>query len=107
MEKVSSRLKVLALLVTMMFVALSARLWFLQVLATTQFQKEAKANSVRFIYTPPLRGQIFDSQGRLLVGNQASLEVRVDRDALGNQAEAVVARLATLLHIDVRQLVAS
>jgi penicillin-binding protein 2 len=107
MEKVSSRLKVLAVLVALMFVALSTRLWFLQVLATTQFQQDARANSVRFVYTPPLRGQVFDDEGKLLVGNQASLEVRVDRAAMGDQAEAVVARLAKLLHVDVRRLVAS
>ena len=107
MEKVGSRLKVLAVLVALMFVALSTRLWFLQVLATTQFQQEARANSVRFVYTPPLRGQVFDDKGKLVVGNQASLEVRVDRAAMGDQAEAVVTRLAKLLHVNVRDLVAS
>ena len=105
MEKASSRLKVLALLVALMFIALSTRLWFLQVLATTQFQKDALNNSVRFTYLPPLRGQIFDSQGRLLVSNQSSLEVRIDRDQLGTKGEAVVTRLARLLHMDVRVLV--
>jgi penicillin-binding protein 2 len=105
MEKASSRLKVLALLVALMFVALSTRLWFLQVLATTQFQKEARDNSVRFVYTPPLRGLIYDDHGHVLVQNQESLEVRVNRDAMGNQAEAVVLRLAKLLHVNVKVLV--
>src|SRR5206468_1206541 len=106
MEKASSRLKVLALLVALMFVALSTRLWFLQVLATTRFQKEARENSVRFVYTPPLRGLIYDDRGHVMVQNQESLEVRVNRDAMGDQAEAVVLRLHKLLHVPVRQLVA-
>ena len=106
MDKMSSRIKVLALLVALMFVALSTRLWFLQVLATTQFQREARANSVRFVYTEPLRGLIYDDRKRPLVENQESLEVRVNRDAMGNQAEAVVYRLAHLLNVPVRVLVA-
>src|SRR5919198_378458 len=68
MERASSRLKVLALLVVLMFVALSTRLWFLQVLATTQFQQEARDNSVRFVYTEPLRGLILDDRVKVLVG---------------------------------------
>jgi penicillin-binding protein 2 len=105
MERASSRLKVLALLVVLMFVALSTRLWFLQVLATTQFQREARDNSVRFVYTEPLRGLIYDDRGHVLVGNRESLEVRVNRDAMGNDAEAVVLRLAKLLKVPVRVLV--
>jgi penicillin-binding protein 2 len=106
MDKMSSRIKVLALLVALMFVALSTRLWFLQVLATTQFQQEARDNSVRFVYTEPLRGLMYDDRGRPLVENQESLEVRVNRDAMGNQAEAVIYRLAHLLNVPVRELVA-
>ena len=92
MEKASSRLRVLALLVALMFIALSTRLWFLQVLATQGFDKEATRNSVRFAYTDPLRGQIYDAQGRKLVVNQESLEVRITPDQLGDKGEAVVGR---------------
>jgi penicillin-binding protein 2 len=99
-DKASSRLRVLALLVALMFVALTARLWFLQVLATTTFKNEARDNSVRFAYTEPLRGLILDDQGRPLVVNTSSLEVRVNRQELGDQAEAVVMRLAGLLDVD-------
>jgi penicillin-binding protein 2 len=99
-DKASSRLRVLALLVALMFVSLTARLWFLQVLATTTFQHDARDNSVRFAYTEPLRGQILDDQGRPLVVNTSSLEVRVNRQAMGDQAEAVVMRLSDLLGVD-------
>ena len=105
MEKASSRLKVLALLVVLMFVALSTRLWFLQVLATTQFQQEARDNSVRFVYSEPLRGLIKDDHGHILVQNRESLEVRVTRDALGSDAEAVILRLSKLLNVPVHVLV--
>jgi penicillin-binding protein 2 len=105
MDKASSRLKVLALLVVLMFVALSTRLWFLQVLATTTFQHEARENSVRFAYSEPLRGLIYDDRGHVLVQNRESLEVRVNRDAMGKDAEAVVLRLSKLLKVPAHVLV--
>ncbi|MEP6758233.1 MAG: penicillin-binding protein 2 [Actinomycetota bacterium] len=106
MEKASSRLRVLALLVALMFIALSTRLWFLQVLATQRFDKEARDNSVRFEYTDPLRGQMYDAQGRKLVVNQESLEVRITPDQLGDKGEAVVGRVAELANVPIRDIVA-
>jgi penicillin-binding protein 2 len=106
MEKASSRLRVLALLVVLMFIALSTRLWFLQVLATQRFDKEAVNNSVRFVYKDPLRGQIFDAQGRKLVVNQGSLELRITPDQLGDQGEAVVGRVAELTNVPIADIVA-
>jgi hypothetical protein len=64
MDKATSRLRVLALLVVVMFLALSTRLWFLQVLATQGFNKEAHAQSIRTAYTDPTRGQILALGGR-------------------------------------------
>jgi penicillin-binding protein 2 len=104
MEKASSRLRVLALLVALMFVALSTRLWFLQVLATDRFEKDARTNSVRIIATEPLRGKIYDDHNRVLVGNDASIVVRVNRSKLGPQPEAVERRLANLLRMKVEEL---
>jgi penicillin-binding protein 2 len=104
MEKASSRLRTLALLLALMFVALSTRLWFLQVLAAEDFGKRARENSVRFVHTEPLRGLVYDASGDLLVENQASLQVLVNRDAMGEQAEAVVMRLAELLDVEISVL---
>src|SRR5437762_27763 len=104
MERSSSRLKVLALLVALMFVALSTRLWFLQVLATERFEKDARTNSVRIIATDPLRGKIYDDHNRVLVGNDASIVVRVTKSQLGSQPEAVERRLAKLLGGSVKKL---
>lgn len=63
MEKASSRLRVLALLVALMFVALSVRLWYLQVLAAPTYAKQAHSNSIRFAYTDPLRESLTRPQG--------------------------------------------
>ncbi len=109
MEKATSRLRVLALLVVVMFLALSTRLWFLQVLAAQGFSKEAKAQSVRTAYTDPLRGQILDATSTpthpvVLVGNQESLEVRITPSELGSQGEAVILRVSQITGVPVGEI---
>ena len=100
MERASSRLRMLALLVALMFIGLTARLWFLQVLATERFSSAATENSIRFEYSDPTRGVIYDRNGNPLVENQPSHEVRITRDQLGEDGEAVVLRLAELMDVD-------
>ena len=109
MEKATSRLRVLALLVVVMFLALSTRLWFLQVLATQNFNKEAKAQAIRTTYTDPTRGQILDATSTpahpvVLVGNQESLEVRITPSELGTQGEAVVLRISRITGVPVKEI---
>ncbi len=99
MERSSARLKVFAVLVVIMFAALSTRLWFLQVLATEQAQEAAKNNSVRVATTDALRGEILTADQAKrenpipLVTNRKSLEVRVNKQDLeeSGRAEAVLA----------------
>ena len=51
MEKSTSRLKVLAILVAFMFAALTTRLWFLQVLASASATEGIDRQSARFVET--------------------------------------------------------
>ncbi|MEX2275152.1 MAG: penicillin-binding protein 2 [Actinomycetota bacterium] len=95
--RAKARLQVLALLVVLMFSALTVRLWYLQVLATDEFKAEAEGNYVRLVETPTIRGQIFTADGQPIVENRPSLEIRVQRDRLGDDAEAVTSRLTKLL----------
>ncbi len=104
MERASSRLKVLAVLVAFMFAALTARLWFLQVLAVEQNRTAALNNSVRIAETDALRGTIKDAKGRDLATNRLSLEVRVRKDQLGDNAEQVLLDLADLLDVPVKAI---
>jgi penicillin-binding protein 2 len=103
-DRASGRLRALALLVALMFIALTTRLWFLQVLEGPSFRASARENSVRFEYLEPLRGVIYDSTGKKVVANRPSLQVRVTRDDLGPDAEQVVLRLAKVLNMDVGDL---
>jgi penicillin-binding protein 2 len=99
-EKASSRLRVLALLIALMFIALTTRLWFLQVLAAQGFEADAKNNSARIEFTNALRGQIYDANGRPLVMNNESLELRITPSELGDQGEAVILRVSKLTGVE-------
>jgi penicillin-binding protein 2 len=103
-ERSGSRLKILAFVVAFMFVALSTRLWFLQVLAGPQHDRDARDNSLRTVATDALRGNIVDRRGRRLVHNRISLEVRIKRDELGDEAEATLAHLSEILGVPAQEL---
>lgn len=107
MERSATRLKVFALLLVLMFLALTTRLWFLQVLASADFTRQARDNSVRFVNTDALRGNVYTADGEPLIVNQKSLEVRVVPDDLraSGQGEEVLFRLSKLLDLPVRELV--
>jgi penicillin-binding protein 2 len=104
MERAGSRLKILAFVVAFMFVALSTRLWFLQVLAGPQHERDARDNSLRTVTTDALRGDILDRNGRRLVRNRISLEVRINREDLGDEAEATLAHLSEILGVPAQEL---
>jgi penicillin-binding protein 2 len=105
-EKSTSRLKVLAILVAVMFAALSTRLWFLQVLDSASAIDAANQNQLRILPTDAPRGRILDANGDPLVDNRLSVEVRVNEQELSASpdAEAVLLRLSEVLGVKVRRI---
>ena len=99
-ESLRLRLSFLALLALLAFGALVARLWFLQVMSSEEFEDIAAANTVRVLYEPAPRGRVFDRNGNVLVDNRESLVVMVDRFTFDTEfdqdgQEELVLRLAT------------
>ena len=68
-EEISSpsRKRVLTFFIVVVFVFLLIRLYQLQLLFHTEFGKKSDENSVRTIVKEPVRGYIFDRNGRLVV----------------------------------------
>ena len=64
------RLGALAIVFTMMFGALTLRLWSMQVTASAQYVEAADNNLIKFVDTPAPRGQIRDVNGVLLADNK-------------------------------------
>src|SRR5215211_2208184 len=92
-----TRLSVLSILVLVLFVALSSRLWYLQVLAGERYGDLAEGNRVRQVVIEAPRGRILDASGRVVVRNRAAWAVTVKPSQLGDRRREVLGRLARLL----------
>ena len=92
----SLRLGVLGIVVLSLFAALYARLWYLQVMDSSNFQVQASNNQVRIVYEAAPRGRIIDRQGRVLVDNRDSLVLSATRNTVSKHPE-VIGRVAALL----------
>jgi penicillin-binding protein 2 len=103
-SKIRNRMRVLATLFVLIFAAITTRLWFLQVLASDQFDALADENQIRLVPIEPLRGQILDREGRVLVGNRPSTVVTVDRLGMKGREEQVLYELANVLKVSVDDL---
>ena len=76
------RLGLLGVVAVSLFAALFARLWYLQVLASPEFQLQATALQQREVIEPAPRGRILDRNGDVLVDNKLSYVVSLDRRLL-------------------------
>lgn len=92
------RLSIVGIVVLSLFSTLFARLWYLQVMDTGEFQALATQNRVRVVYDPAPRGRILDRQGRPLVENRGYQAITVTRHEVADKP-AVVGRLAALLGV--------
>ncbi|MDQ3991427.1 MAG: penicillin-binding protein 2 [Actinomycetota bacterium] len=102
-EKARPRILVLVGLVAFMFAVITARLWFLQVLASQEYAVRSETNRVRVAPDPAGRGRIYDRDGELLVGNRASFAITVDRREVPDE-EKLLAELASVLDVPVERL---
>ncbi|MFA5786673.1 MAG: penicillin-binding protein 2 [Actinomycetota bacterium] len=90
------RISLVSLVVASFFVTLLARLWFLQVLADSDYARLSERNRVRLISTDAPRGRILDRNGQELVKNRPAWAVRVSPQELVDR-EGELGRLADLL----------
>jgi len=73
------RLGILGIVAIALFVALFARLWYLQVLSSDSYLEAAEANRIRVVQVEAPRGRILDRDGTVIVDNRVSIVVTVDR----------------------------
>ena len=93
------RLTVVGVLLLMLFSALFARLWFLQVAQSGDLAHAATTNRIRVVHEEAIRGRILDVKGRPLVENRVVDQITFDRSVKveDEDRDAMVARLAELL----------
>jgi len=101
METVSPRLRMslIGVVVAACFVALFARLWYLQVMEAPALAVQAEQSRTRTVYSEAPRGRILDSQGRVLVDNRTSLIITIDRTKLKKvkDRDELITNLAEML----------
>lgn len=106
LDKRSARLGVLALVGTMLFGLVGARLWFLQTVEQAALQEEVEQTKRRTVPLLPERGRIFDAEGRILADNERVLTVGVDWDFIrrsGDRAE-IFRRLSGWVDVPVEEM---
>ncbi|MGH7748510.1 MAG: hypothetical protein ACREQ5_27695, partial [Candidatus Dormibacteria bacterium] len=90
------RLRIAGLVVAGLFVAMFARMWYLQVLDAPTFKRAVVSNQVRVVYQQGPRGLIVDRNGTVLVDNTVTETITLDR-VTATRYPAVVGRLALLI----------
>jgi penicillin-binding protein 2 len=89
-------------------VVLGGRLWYLQVLDTTQYKALASVNQTRQIVVPAVRGGITDDTGTPFVRNETEMVVSVNmldlQQHTTDNGAAVLKKLAPLLHLSDKTL---
>ena len=103
------RAGILGAIAIALFVTLIVRLWALQIISGNDYLRIAQDNQVRTVRLQAPRGSIVDANGRVLVTNRLSNEVRVwyaELPTKGDQPTryAVLKKLAHVLKIQPRKL---
>ncbi len=93
------RLGVIGIIVLALFSALFARLWFLQLGTSESYAAETRANRIRTITEPAVRGRIIDRDGAVLVENKLVNSVQIRRGITDPERKAMVPRLAAVLGV--------
>ncbi len=98
----AGRARVFGAVIVLLFGALTARLWFMQIAHGADYRQAAEQNQARLIRTHAPRGIIVDRTGALLAANRARYAIYVTPDVLKNPP--VLDRLAALLGQDPQQI---
>ena len=83
-RSLSLRLTALQALVAMIFAALAVAFWVFQVAQHQKFNEMAENNHRRRLPLPAPRGVLFDRNGKVLVENQNTFNIALDREQSGN-----------------------
>ena len=91
----NKRIRVVFVLFCICFMAIVLKLWSIQILHESRFQKMSIRNRIRLVRLPSGRGQIYDCRGRLLVDNKAATQLVIvaagldDKDQLVEEVAAL------------------
>ena len=92
------RLNCVVLVMSILMVLLLGRLFTITVFQHERWTAESMNNSIRSVFLPAPRGEIFDRNGRLLAGNVQTFSLTFSTNNLSNaQANEIATKLADIL----------
>ena len=105
-DKRATRLGVLALVGTLLFGLIGARLWFLQTVEQEALQAQVNTTKLRTLPLLPERGRVFDADGRIMADNQRVLTVAVDWSVLRRDKDRseIFRRLSGWINVPVEDM---
>ncbi len=105
-DKRATRLGVLALVGTLLFSLIGARLWFLQTVEQEALQEKVNTTKLRTVPLLPERGRVFDADGRIMADNQRVLTVAVDWSVLRRDKDRaeIFRRLSGWINVPVEDM---
>lgn len=101
--RVQRRFLLFSFTVTLVFLMLALRLWYLQVISYERYNERSISNRTRVLSLAAPRGPIYDRAGTLLVDNRPSFDISVMRQDVTNRQE-LLQRLAELLPAELSDL---
>ena len=105
-DKRATRLGVLALVGTLLFGLIGARLWFLQTVEQESLQQEVDTTKLRTVPLLPERGRIFDADGRIMADNQRVLTVAVEWSVIRRDSDRaeIFRRLSGWIDVPIEEM---
>ena len=76
-KKKTGRFDVLFYLITLVFLILGARLFYLQIIEGGYYQAKAEGNRLRMVTMTAARGIMYDRNGQILVGSRPAYTVSI------------------------------
>jgi len=89
--------------VTLIFLLLVLRLWYLQIINYAELQERSVRNRTRVLSLEAPRGPIYDRRGNLLVDNRPAFRISVMRQEMGERSQ-LFEKLAPLLDVEPAEL---
>lgn len=98
-QRVGIRLMLFKWILMAGILLLFSRFWYLQVAEGQRYRTLSERNHFRLTQVLPLRGRIFDREGRELAGNRVSLNLYLDRERIGDPKN-LMERVARIIRVD-------
>jgi penicillin-binding protein 2 len=102
------KLKIFTGIITFIFIMLTVRLAFIQLVRTQEFKTISEQNRIRLVSIPAKRGEVWDRNGKVLAKDRPVYSVSITYLGLKDQDQnQIAAKLASILGMKVEDILAA